>query len=336
MSILSAIEKNLLSNYKIFLADWVPGVNNWGLGLVSIVKQLKEDYHRKKIIIFSNSIQDSKARCKLLQEAGFPVNHIDGETSKNNRTAIKQFFENSEFHIICNVGVIGEGANIPCIDTIIFADDRVSNIGVIQNIGRGLRVHNKKDFCMIVVSPGMINEKFIATLNVYDVRMAEPRNMLITRSTFVGNANFPEYSIDGFNRLTEAYNSKLMQSAEGFIHKLNNLGIRNELQYRNRFKGKYNDVFPAWPEIKYKDFNWDMLKTKSLIINQPKYKTKEEIAAAIQHIINNESDLKILKSLKNNKLEYLISINPMIPYNILEIYEKSDLSSIHWVFNNRF
>jgi superfamily II DNA or RNA helicase len=145
MPILDAIEKRLLLDYKIFLVNWKPGLKH-------MIQQLTEDYHRKKIIMFFNTVKSAIATCQDIKKLGFNVSAITSETMKGvERRIIIDKFTTDEFHILCNVYCIGEGTNIPCIDTVIFMEDRASNIGVIQNIGRGLRLYPGKDFCMVLL-----------------------------------------------------------------------------------------------------------------------------------------------------------------------------------------
>jgi superfamily II DNA or RNA helicase len=338
MKVIEAIEKGLLCDYKIYLAEW-EDKNNITKNMIT---ELKEDYGRKKIIIFSNTVERSKLVCKQLNELGFPTSHVDGESSKNERYTIKKIFEEDEFHIICNVGVIGEGANIPCIDTVIFADDRTSDLGVIQNIGRGLRITKDKDFCMVIVSATMIKEKFLANLMTYDQRISVNVKQMVLKQVRGGkqaNLENVEYSVEGIVNLVEKYNSKLMTNLQIFIRKLRNLKIYTEKQYRENFKDLYTDEFPIWPEEQYYGFKWSLVKERKLEDSKESYESIEELRKAINKIIEDKIVLQEIDKLTNeiDKNTYLHSIDSKIPLNDLtKKYNIKSYSQIHYVFSKKY
>jgi len=162
-------------------------------------------------------------------------------------------FETSEFHILCNVRCIGEGVNIPCIDTVMFMEPRESNIGVTQNIGRGLRKHPDKDFCMVIIVEDMIKHKFIENLLVYDRRLSNPRGMLITRSPHF--LKEPKYSVEGIVNIVERYSSCRLNETEMFILRLKALGICTKTDY---YKVMDKEHLPRAPED-LSGFTWNKL-----------------------------------------------------------------------------
>jgi predicted helicase len=51
--------------------------------------------------------------------------------------------------VLCNVGTIKEGVDLPCIDLIAFCDEKHSRIDIIQCLGRGLRLFGDKRDCLV-------------------------------------------------------------------------------------------------------------------------------------------------------------------------------------------
>jgi superfamily II DNA or RNA helicase len=51
--------------------------------------------------------------------------------------------------VLCNVGTIKEGVDLPCIDLIAFCDKKQSRIDIIQCLGRGLRLYGEKRDCLV-------------------------------------------------------------------------------------------------------------------------------------------------------------------------------------------
>lgn len=245
MSILEAIQLGLLADYKIFLTDWTKGLKH-------VIEQLRDVYHRRKIIMFFNTTATAEAIHAQMTELKFPASIITATDDKRSRRVIIDRFTDAEFHIICNVRCISEGVNIPCIDTVMFMEPRESNIGVIQNIGRGLRRDPNKDFCMVLVKPEMLKHKFIENLVVYDERMLKPRGIVLSKKA-IPAAETIDYSIDGITDIVLRYSSRGLNELNAFIKKLHTMDIYCQTDYK-RAEG-----LPDMPEIEYPGFTWDAL-----------------------------------------------------------------------------
>lgn len=141
-SLENCIVNGLLCDYKLYACDWKDGI-------VTILQTLMNVYMRRHIVLFFNRVKHSRKMMRKLNKAGLRAYHIDGDTSREDRLKIIKKFK-KETSVLCNVNMVSEGVNIPEIDTIMFMENRSSDIGVIQNIGRGLRLHKGKDFCMII------------------------------------------------------------------------------------------------------------------------------------------------------------------------------------------
>jgi hypothetical protein len=189
ITIEEGILKGLLCDYKIFLG-------NWELGLYNLVMQLKENYLRKKIIMYFNTIKNSKQICEELKE-DFKAYHIDGSMSRREKQEILENFKKDEFSILCNVNVIAEGVDIPAIDTIIFMESRYSEINTVQIIGRSVRVCQGKDFSMVICKPEMFNAgEFIVNLSRQDSRISNKNMFLLPVDSL-------KYELDNVVKLVE-------------------------------------------------------------------------------------------------------------------------------------
>ena len=313
MSILEAIQKGLLCDYKIFLSDW----NN---GLADTIDKLKL-MHRKKVIMFFNTVERAKQIHKELKFLNIHSNSITGDTKMTNRAKMISDFTNADFSVICNVGCIAEGVNIPCIDTVMFMEKRESNIGVIQNIGRGLRRYPGKDFCMVVIVEEMLNYKFIENLLVYDERLNNPRPMLISNGLPKKPKKLQgdfDYSIDGIVKMVEVYTSKGLNKVAAFIKRLRSRNIYSATEYHKTIK-EYSEDYPAAPLVDLPGFQWeDLLKCSNPYdVNEctdkllALYETEKDNLKKIKitsdkfiHIykLDNRIDIKLLEQLKDNKI----------------------------------
>lgn len=309
MSLLEAIEKGLLCDYKIYVCDWSKGLKN-------MINQLKNNYFRKKIIMFFNTISESVRVNEQLNELGYNSYHIDGDTNKQERRRILNSYQTDDFSIICNVNVIAEGANIPSIDTVIFMNTRSSEIGIIQNIGRGLRTHICKDFCMVIVPESMLTRasNIIDNLAIYDERIAQnPEKIFVTNN--VGLTEHNAEQLDGIVKIVEKYDT----SVNRFIRQLRRDSIYTQSEYKQFCEEQFDldiEKYPEHPVLRYPMFDWkdvpsvskspytvEELETKiPEIISMYNLKAKGYTLLVTLNRIDYNIDVKVLESLQKNKV----------------------------------
>jgi superfamily II DNA or RNA helicase len=91
----------------------------------------------------------AKHVAERFEEAGFPVEYIDGETSSEDRELIFSRFKSGDTKILVSIGVLTTGfdADVRCV---IDAQPTRSRILFVQKIGRGLRTAEGKDKLIIL------------------------------------------------------------------------------------------------------------------------------------------------------------------------------------------
>jgi superfamily II DNA or RNA helicase len=323
MNISDALMNNLLCDYKILMCDWTRATKG-------LLDQLCNVYHRKKIIMLFNTVEKSKTTKQEIQELKYNVYHLDADTSLNEREVrIREFIESAEPSIICSVNVIGEGVNIPCIDTVIFMESRSSNIGVIQNIGRGLRKTPEKDFCIIVVPEEMLKNKFLYNLRTYDERWRNPRGMLICLSDVANRRKGEDYHPDKIVKLIEVYDSR--NKTEEFKKRLRQQAIYCYADYEAKYRDRFDDYYIKWPEDEniYPGFNWDELP----VYPNGTY-TYEECEDAIAVLLEDEKIYEQLRKIENNesKMSFLYRIDNRVKISIYGQIANSNNEKIRAIF----
>lgn len=83
------------------------------------------------------------------QKAGIQCGYIDAYTNREERKTQMDALARGDLKVICNVGVMTTGVDIPEVACIILARPTKSEILYTQIIGRGLRVHEEKDYLLI-------------------------------------------------------------------------------------------------------------------------------------------------------------------------------------------
>lgn len=105
---------------------------------------------KRKTIIFAAGVQHAKDLALSFEKAKVNSQVILGETSSEDRKSILQNFKNGTVPVLINVGVLTEGFDEPSVQAIILARPTKSNLLYTQIVGRGTRIDDNKDNCIIV------------------------------------------------------------------------------------------------------------------------------------------------------------------------------------------
>lgn len=172
------IESNTLSELKTYIASVSDKVNNEDISnydrpdtSASIIEFIKNT-NRMRICIFVNNTNNAKQlkasilECVLYKsfklDTGIdikePILYISGEDTQISEFSNNETIDNynsKEVRIIISCKKLAMGVDIPCIDSIIFADPRINSVDISQCIGRGLRHfkygENLKECCILLI-----------------------------------------------------------------------------------------------------------------------------------------------------------------------------------------
>lgn len=104
----------------------------------------------KKTLIFNNGIFTSRNVCKMFEDAGYPVKHLDNRHSPAERADILKWFKKTKGAILTSVSILTTGFDEPTVQTVILNRATTSLTLYHQMIGRGSRrLPNKKTFSII-------------------------------------------------------------------------------------------------------------------------------------------------------------------------------------------
>ena len=78
-------------------------------------------------------------------EAHIPAKYLTAKSSAEDRTKVQCELESGQIKFIFVVDLYNEGVDIPCINTVLFLRPTESLTVFLQQLGRGLRLYNKKD-----------------------------------------------------------------------------------------------------------------------------------------------------------------------------------------------
>lgn len=162
------IEKGHLSSFKIFAApnriktDGIEEIagdyNEKKLAKAASEAQIMGDLvecwqkwaRGKRTIVFGVNVAHSQAIICRYLEAGIPAEHVDGTTPTSQRQAIFERFRRGQTLVLSNVGIAGEGIDIPAIEAIQCVRPTKSLTLWLQQLGRVLRPSKGKEHAIII------------------------------------------------------------------------------------------------------------------------------------------------------------------------------------------
>jgi superfamily II DNA or RNA helicase len=127
---------------------------------------------RKHCLVFCGGIDHSRDLCEEFNNQGIPCGTVDSTLSKDEREKVLSDFKHGIIKVITNVGVLSTGYDFPAIDTIIFATPTKSKIKFVQCLGRGLRLFNNKENCLVLDFKDVVGRHNLMDLgSIFDVEI---------------------------------------------------------------------------------------------------------------------------------------------------------------------
>jgi DNA repair protein RadD len=112
-----------------------------------IIGDCLEHYRRlaegKRVIAYCASRQHSKNTADAFTAAGIPAQHVDSETSREERKQAIEDFKNGKLTVLTNVDLFGEGVDVPSMECVILLRPTASLTLYIQQSMRGMRSDKK-------------------------------------------------------------------------------------------------------------------------------------------------------------------------------------------------
>ena len=110
--------------------------------VVKFINNLKKN----TLILFRHRAHGQFIHKELLQMSTNTVEYVDGETPVSDREDIRKMMEKkNDVYLVASYGTFATGINIKNLHNIVFASPMKSEVKVNQSIGRGLRLHEKKE-----------------------------------------------------------------------------------------------------------------------------------------------------------------------------------------------
>lgn len=105
---------------------------------------------RVRGLIFCSSIDETRELSSALNRKGLKTEALTGANSQEDREAAVEKLNNGDLHYILTRDIFNEGVDIPFLNQIIMLRQTQSSIIFIQQLGRGLRKHESKEYVTII------------------------------------------------------------------------------------------------------------------------------------------------------------------------------------------
>lgn len=116
--------------------------------LHEIAKNMAKTCKGRKTVVFLPLIATSQKFAALLENYGFSALEINGNT--DNKDEIYKAFKSGECDVLCNSMLLTEGWDCPEVDCVVVLRPTMSRALYVQMVGRGLRLADGKDNCLLL------------------------------------------------------------------------------------------------------------------------------------------------------------------------------------------
>jgi superfamily II DNA or RNA helicase/HKD family nuclease len=142
------------------LSDLYTG-NDTRAGLV--LKQLERrvaDVRSIRALGFCVSVEHARFMVRRFRDAGVPALAVAGDSSTEERTGAAARLREREVNVLFTCDLYNEGIDLPFVDTLLLLRPTQSATLFLQQLGRGLRHHDRKSSCLVLDFIGQQHERF--------------------------------------------------------------------------------------------------------------------------------------------------------------------------------
>ncbi|GEL08756.1 DUF3427 domain-containing protein [Salisediminibacterium halotolerans] len=140
----------------------------------------------RKGLIFASRKKEAQTLSDFLNDRGYETVSLTGEDSQDVRLQQVDRLENGALDYIITVDVFNEGVDIPSVNQIVMMRQTESSIIFIQQLGRGLRKSNNKDFVTVIDFIGNYKKNYLIPIALSGDQTLNKDNV----RRYMRNANF--------------------------------------------------------------------------------------------------------------------------------------------------
>ena len=128
--------------------------------LLHALERILLDPGQMRALGFCVSVKHAEYMARAFTDRDLPSVALSGETDTAERDSILRRLEQGELRCVFSVDVLGEGVDVPSVDTVLLLRPTQSATVLTQQIGRGLREHQNKTTLTVVDLIGQQHRRF--------------------------------------------------------------------------------------------------------------------------------------------------------------------------------
>ena len=280
-------------------------------------------------LIFCSNNEISIKLSNEFNERGFQTIALTGDSSEAERQRAIRLLESENYSekldYIFTVDIFNEGIDIPSVNQIIMLRPTQSAIIFVQQLGRGLRKIDAKDYLTVIDFIGNYNNNYLVPIALYGDRSYNKdalRKLISSGSSLIPGCSTINFDRISKDKIFESIDSANMQLKKDLVQDYNLLkrkmgripmmidfidhGSRDPQLYVNYSKSYFN--FVAGQEDFNGRINEKQKKLLELFSNEINNSKRIEETILLKNLILNESvDLNEFKTQIKNKYAYILS-----------------------------
>lgn len=128
--------------------------------VINALQQYVSDLDRLKGVVFCVSVAHAKFMAEWFAKSNLPSLSLTGASTQEQRDAAIRDLRSGKLKLICTCDLFNEGVDIPEINTLLLLRPTQSPVIFQQQIGRGLRLADGKESCLVLDFVGLYGEEF--------------------------------------------------------------------------------------------------------------------------------------------------------------------------------
>lgn len=165
------------------------------------IEEYTVDKEDRKGLIFCSRNDEARTLSRLFNERGYRTIAISGETPDSERDKAVERLEKGELQYIFSVDIFNEGIDIPSVNQIIMLRRTESTVVFMQQLGRGLRKNDSKEFTLVLDFIGNYQQNYLIPMALSGDRTYNKDNL--RRAVKEGSAIIPGCSTVSFDSISE-------------------------------------------------------------------------------------------------------------------------------------
>ncbi|MDM5153180.1 DEAD/DEAH box helicase [Bacillus sp. DX1.1] len=260
-------------------------------------------------LIFCSRKEEAEKLSLALNEKGFRTVALTGEHSQEERELRVNELENGVLDYILTVDIFNEGIDIPSINQVVMLRQTQSSIIFIQQLGRGLRKHDSKDFVTIIDFIGNYKNNYLIPVALSGDKSQNKDNIRrrMKDTSYIKGISTVNFEEIAKKQIFKAINNNNLTTMkilkEAFVELKNRIG---RVPYLYDFVLNHS-IDPVVIVERYSNYQQFLLKMKEEVSTLTSYENKVLTMLSLE-VLNGKREHEIILLdllLHQEKVEYL-------------------------------